>query len=65
MTTQCIEHQPQRSLWTDLKLIWSQKRHEQLVLQLQARASLRDLSGHIQKDIGLFNETGHRSFTRW
>ena len=65
MTTHCIEHQPQRSLWTGLKLRWFQKRREQLALQLQARGSLRHLSQHIQKDIGLFNETDRRSFTRW
>ncbi|KAE9630477.1 hypothetical protein [Parasedimentitalea maritima] len=65
MTTHCIEHQPQRSLWTGLKLRWPQKRRDQLVRQLQARSSLRDLSSHIQKDIGLFNETGRPPFTRW
>jgi len=65
MTTQCIEHQPQRSLWAIIKLRWPQKRRDQLVRQLQARSSLRELSPHIQKDIGLFNETSRHSFTRW
>jgi len=65
MTTHCIDHHPQNSLWSRLTLHWPQKRREQLVQQLQARSSLRDLSIHLQKDIGLYNETGRQTFTRF
>jgi hypothetical protein len=67
MTTHCIEQQPQRSLWAGFKLRWPRAHKEKLVHQLQARASLRHLSTHIQRDIGLFNDADsyrHR-FTRW
>ncbi len=67
MTTQCVGHQPQRSLWTRVKLRWPLPRKDLLVRQLQARASLRHLPPHMQKDIGLFNDAEARQdrFSRW
>lgn len=67
MTTQCIGLQPQKSLWARVKLRWPLTRQDQLVRQLQARASLRHLPPHMQKDIGLNNYTDARQdrFSLW